>query len=110
MSDPIDAVIVPDQWRGNVDDEGLYIDVKKEFGAAMGATADPNDVLYMRRDTRGGGRVLVTHHPDHMMKFDKNHPKYKMRDRYVWREGPEGALIGTLTDEARAEWEATHPA
>jgi hypothetical protein len=108
MSDQIDAVIVPDQWRGNIDDEGLYVDVKKEFGAAMGATADPYDVLYMRRDARG--RVFVTHHPDHTIRFAKDHPKFKLRERYVWRDGPEGVLLGALTDEARADWEATHPA
>jgi hypothetical protein len=108
-NESIDAVIVPRDWRGFVREDAMYAEIKREFGAAMGATSDPYDFLYMRKDTRGNGRTLVTHHPDHLLRFAKDHPKTPGRDRYVWRDGPDGCLLGTLTDEARADWEAEHP-
>lgn len=111
MPTTIDAVTVPMNWRGLVRHDGLYFEVVREFGAAMGHDReDPATWVQMREPFpagRAGGRMFVHRGGEPQFPlFPKQHDRYPSKNRYTWTDGPDGAKIGVLTDEAKADMEA----
>lgn len=102
--DTFDAILVPRGWRDFQDEEGLYREVVREYGAALGLDpADPDARLYMADVVTRPGMKFVRPDVNHVLKFHKKHPKYSGQDRYDWRLGDGGIMFGTLTERARSD-------
>ncbi len=105
--DKIDAIVVPQGWRGFQDEAAMYHEIMREFGQALGVdTTDPNSRLYMSEIVTEPGKKFIRADVHQKVRFDKQHPKYASQQRYKWTLADDGMALGVLTDQAREDMKA----